>query len=81
MNDSSGRSGVPSYPFSTPHAVSLPVPHVQAQPSTDLVHVYASADEASFVNGEDMVIDGGLIWGRRFSDVAALRQAFKGAFE
>ena len=31
--------------------------------------VYLASDEASFVNGEDIVIDGGLIWGRRHSDV------------
>jgi NAD(P)-dependent dehydrogenase (short-subunit alcohol dehydrogenase family) len=36
----------------------------------DIAHaaVYLGSDEAGFVNGEDMVIDGGLIWGRRFSD-------------
>ena len=28
-----------------------------------------ASDEAGFVNGEDIVIDGGLIWGRRHSDV------------
>lgn len=31
---------------------------------------YLASDEASFVNGEDLVIDGGLIWGRRFSETA-----------
>ncbi len=31
--------------------------------------VYLGSDEAGFVNGEDMVIDGGLIWGRRHSEV------------
>ncbi len=31
--------------------------------------IYLASDEASFVNGEDMVIDGGLIWGRRHSEV------------
>ncbi len=43
--------------------------------------VYLGSEEASFVNGEDIVIDGGLIWGRRFSDALASRQAFKGLFE
>ncbi len=43
--------------------------------------VYLGSEEASFVNGEDIVIDGGLIWGRRFSEVMASRQAFKGLFE
>ncbi|MGI9371763.1 MAG: SDR family NAD(P)-dependent oxidoreductase, partial [Hyphomicrobiales bacterium] len=31
--------------------------------------LYLASDEASFVNGEDIVIDGGLIWGRRHSEV------------
>ena len=31
--------------------------------------IFLASDEASFVNGEDMVIDGGLIWGRRHSEV------------
>ena len=30
--------------------------------------IFLASDEASFVNGEDMVIDGGLIWGRRHSE-------------
>jgi NAD(P)-dependent dehydrogenase (short-subunit alcohol dehydrogenase family) len=32
--------------------------------------LYLASDEASFVNGEDIVIDGGLIWGRRYSETA-----------
>jgi len=43
--------------------------------------VYLGSDEASFVNGEDIVIDGGLIWGRRLSEVLARRDAFKSVFE
>ena len=33
--------------------------------------VYLGSDEASFVNGEDIVVDGGLIWGRKHSEVSA----------
>lgn len=33
--------------------------------------IYLASDEAGFVNGEDIVIDGGLIWGRRHSEVVA----------
>ena len=43
--------------------------------------VYLGSDDAGFVNGEDIVIDGGLIWGRRFSDVTAGGHAWKRLFE
>ena len=33
--------------------------------------VYLGSDEAAFVNGVDIVIDGGLIWGRRYSETSA----------
>jgi len=50
------------------------LPGMQAIPragiTDDIAHaaVYLGSDESSFVNGEDIVIDGGLIWGRRFSE-------------
>ncbi len=38
----------------------------------DIAHaaVYLASDEAGFVNGEDIVVDGGMIWGRRYSELA-----------
>jgi NAD(P)-dependent dehydrogenase (short-subunit alcohol dehydrogenase family) len=43
--------------------------------------VFLASDEASFVNGEDLVIDGGLIWGRRYSEVMAGGSAWKHLFD
>ena len=43
--------------------------------------VYLGSDEAGFVNGEDIVIDGGLIWGRHFSEVQASRRALNAFFD
>jgi NAD(P)-dependent dehydrogenase (short-subunit alcohol dehydrogenase family) len=43
--------------------------------------VYLASDEAGFVNGEDIVVDGGLIWGRRYSEVMAGGAAWKHLFD
>lgn len=43
--------------------------------------VFLSSDEAGFINGEDIVIDGGLIWGKRYSEVMAGGHAWKHLFE
>lgn len=43
--------------------------------------VYLASDEASFVNGEDIVVDGGLIWGRRHSEVMSGGGAWSQLFE
>jgi NAD(P)-dependent dehydrogenase (short-subunit alcohol dehydrogenase family) len=43
--------------------------------------LFLLGDEGSFVNGEDIVVDGGLIWGRRYSEIAAGGHMWKSLFE
>ena len=71
----------------TAEMIKEPFAKLQAVPRAGLTDDIASAavflasDEAGFVNGEDMVIDGGLIWGRRYSEVMAGGHAWKHLFE
>ena len=71
----------------TPERVKEALAKIQAVPragvTDDIAHaaVYLASDESGFVNGEDIVVDGGLIWGRRFSDVMAGGHAWKHLFD
>ncbi len=64
--------------------IKVPFAGMQAIPRAGIVDDIANAclflasDEAGFITAEDLVIDGGVIWGRRFSEpapgVAAMRK-------
>ena len=77
----------PAAAEATAEKVKLALAKLQAIPRAGLPKDIANAavclasDESTFVNGEDIVIDGGLIWGRRFSEVAASRQALRALFD
>src|SRR5262245_31514836 len=43
--------------------------------------LFLASDEAGFVNGEDIVVDGGMIWGRRWSEVNAGGPVWKSLFD
>ena len=46
------------------------VPRAGATDDIANAAVYLGSEESNFVNGEDIVIDGGLIWGRRYSETS-----------
>jgi NAD(P)-dependent dehydrogenase (short-subunit alcohol dehydrogenase family) len=68
----------------TAERIKVPFAGMQAIPRAGIVDdvanacLFLSSDEAGFITGEDLVIDGGVIWGRRFSEpapgVAAMRK-------
>ena len=68
----------------TAERIKVPFASMQAIPRSGIVDdianaaVFLASDEAGFITAEDLVIDGGVIWGRRFSEpapgVAAMRK-------
>ena len=58
-----------------------PIPRAGLPEDIASVAVFLASDESSFVNGEDIVVDGGLIGGRRYSEVKAAGQATRAIFE
>jgi NAD(P)-dependent dehydrogenase (short-subunit alcohol dehydrogenase family) len=54
-----------------------PIPRAGLPDDIANAALFLASDESSFINGEDIVVDGGLIRGRRYSEVKAAGQANK----
>jgi NAD(P)-dependent dehydrogenase (short-subunit alcohol dehydrogenase family) len=61
-------------------ATMQPVPRAGLADDIAMAAVFLASDESGFVNGHDLVVDGGLIGGQRWSaqqqGLTAMRKAF-----
>jgi NAD(P)-dependent dehydrogenase (short-subunit alcohol dehydrogenase family) len=58
-----------------------PIPRAGLTDDVANVVLFLASDEASFINGEDIVVDGGQIRGRRYSEVKASAQSYRTLFD
>ena len=56
-----------------------PIPRAGLPEDIAKAALFLASDDSTFVNGHTLVVDGGLTNGRRWSEVVALRQAFRTA--
>jgi NAD(P)-dependent dehydrogenase (short-subunit alcohol dehydrogenase family) len=56
-----------------------PIPRAGLPEDVANAALFLASEESSFINGEDIVVDGGVIRGRRYSEVKAAGQANKAA--
>ena len=56
-----------------------PIPRAGLPEDIAKASLFLASDDSTFVNGHALVVDGGLTHGRRWSEVVALRQAFRTA--
>lgn len=56
-------------------ARATPIPRAGLVDDVAWAAVYLASDESSYINAQDILVDGGMIWGRRFSESDAGRQA------